>query len=208
MTVYAFIGYYNLTERIRGVKMPNCNSIISDDKLVAMLRAGQLSAFTELSSRYAWLVKLKAGSQTSQDYDDLLQEGNFGLYLAAKTYNNRAGASFKNYAAICIANQIISAKRKYASEKNLPLSESLSIDSVENLTSSLSETPERALELKESYQKMMSRIKEKLSKQEYSALTLYLSGISRAEVEKKTVFTVKAYDNAMQRVRQKLKNMS
>ena len=69
----------------------------SSAQLVRRVRQGDADAFTALSARYLWLVRAKAhrfaGTQ-APEVEDLTQEGLLGLYTAAVSFDEKAGASF------------------------------------------------------------------------------------------------------------------
>lgn len=191
--------------------MAEVYSAFSDDKLIQLVQAGKSDAFAELSSRYLWLIRLKASQfqgAAAPEPEDLLQEGFLGLYAAAESFQETAGASFRTYAGSCIVRRMIDAARRYSSERNRPLNESLSLDSeaVSNLASESS--PEELVELREQAENLFRRLEQELSPLERTAFSLYLSGCSRGEVEERSGMSLRAYDNAIYRVRNKLRQFT
>ena len=131
-----------------------------------------------------------------------------GLLSAALTFKEDGSASFKTYAGVCIANRIITAYRSAASQKNLPLNNFVSLnDDVSGLrfTSDQVINPETLLIDRENLQIVKSRIEQTLSKMEQQVLSLYLGGCSYQEISARLNISVKAADNAIQRIRRKLK---
>lgn len=189
--------------------MPKRYEEVTESELLSLVREGDFDAFTELGARYGWLVRMKAEAlQTdlSPDREDLIQEGTFGLFIAAKSYDGNMGASFKTYAGVCIQNRMISAYRRFQSKKNMLLTTSSSLDERDLTVTADHEDPAKLLEIKETMEVMNRKIQGLLSPMEQRVLSLYLSGMQRSDIEKKTGITVKAFDNAMHRVRSKLKD--
>ncbi len=183
----------------------------TDGQLASLVNNGNSSAFVELTARYLSLVKAKASRfrSTMLETDDLCQEGLMGLLNAARTYDSAGGASFKTYAGVCITNRMIMACRTAANRKNLPLNNfiSLSDHDTEMDMSDNTTNPETVLIDNESLKLMRQRMEQTLSQMEQRVLMLYLDGCSYSEISAKLGITSKAADNALQRVRLKLKKL-
>lgn len=183
----------------------------TDSQLANLVSLGNADAFVELTTRYMSLIRVKSAPfrSTMLECDDLCQEGLLGLLSAARTYDSDGKAGFKTYAGVCINNRIIMAYRAAASRKNLPLINfvSLSDDSSNMDVSDSSSNPEAVFMDRESVETMRQRIQQNLSAMEQQVLTLYLGGCSYHEIAAKLRVTSKAADNALQRVRVKLKHV-
>lgn len=191
-------------------------SELSDKQVIVLLNKGNPDAFMELTSRYMALIRAKAASLrgSGMEADDLCQEGLLGLLSAAHSYREEGAASFKTYAGICIYRQMVTACRGAANRKNLPLNHFISLnDAQEDPTLNASfvsaqtqaTDPETLLIDRENMQALKDRINRTLSKMEQQVLFLYLGGCSYGEIAGKLSVSVKAADNAIQRVRRKLK---
>ena len=182
----------------------------SSAQLVRRVRQGDADAFTALSARYLWLVRAKAhrfaGAQ-APEVEDLTQEGLLGLYTAAVSFDEKAGASFSTYARVCIYNRMASAVRRYGSSGNRTLNESVSLDSGDVAFTMAGEDPGAALELREWLHQLRQRLEASLSPLERRVLALYLSGCPRRELPEKLGVSQKSCDNALHRVRSKLRAM-
>ncbi len=159
-------------------------------------------AFAEIEARFIWLIKSKIFSLGIKPSDDMLQEGRLALFDAAKTYKSDLGASFKTYAGVCIYNRLSNMVRE---KKNVPLSDFLSIEELSAQDKILVDSPEVEFEKRENYEAVLSKIHITLSDFECKVLALYLSGYKRSEIQEKFSISIKAYDNAIARVRKKLK---
>lgn len=182
-------------------------SHMADEELVPLVD----EAFAELESRYLWLInsivrRLK-GTSYPED-DDLRQAGLLGLYDAAMSYKPRTKASFKTYAAVCISNRIKNEIRSHSGKKNALLNESVSLDDMPVNEIHAIASPELLLEGREAFEAVLNQIHISLSDFEREVLALYLSGYKRTEIAERLCISVKAFDNAIQRVRKKLKAYS
>ncbi|MDD5952487.1 MAG: sigma-70 family RNA polymerase sigma factor [Oscillospiraceae bacterium] len=191
--------------------MSSCKQL-SDEALAQLVRTGSSDAFVELSNRYLPLIRAKAASFHSfaLEADDLWQEGLLGLFDAANSYRPDGSASFQTYAGVCISNRIVSAYRSSASLKNRILDHSLSLQDMEwsdrdQLVCSDGIDPETQVIARESVQAVNDHLNASLSPLEKEVLHLYLNGCTYQEIAGKLSISGKAADNAMQRVRRKLK---
>ena len=64
-----------------------------------------------------------------------------------------------------------------------------------------------AQELRERFLDLRRRVEDLLSPTEKTALMLYLSGARRSEIEKRYGMDLRSFDNALYRVRSKLKTL-
>ena len=69
------------------------------------------------------------------------------------------------------------------------------------------ETPEEIMISRENVQGMYERIRERLSKFEYKVLELYLKGYDYTQIAEKLDRQPKAIDNALQRIRSKVREV-
>lgn len=180
---------------------------LGDNDLVERARDKDEAAFHELAFRYLHLIRSVASGckENGLEPDDLIQEGLLGLLNAVSSYNAKLGASFKTYAGVCIKNQIISAARSAGSNKNKILNSFVPLDDELALLAKASSQPETAVLSKEAAELFQNSIEKNLSELERNVLSLYLIGYSYEEISEKLSITSKACDNAMQRVRKKLK---
>ena len=127
------------------------------------------------------------------------------------TYQPSGGATFQTYAGVCISNRIIAAYRSSASLKNTILTNSLSLQDtdgaqLEPFLCRQELDPESRVIAQESVKAVTDHLNSSLSPMEKDVLRLYLNGYKYGEIAEKLSGAVKAADNAMQRVRKKLKH--
>ena len=194
----------DLSDRFRGV---------SDEELAA-LAVSDPQAFSELLSRYYRIILYKVASVKAcgMDADDLMQEASLGLYSAVRSYSDRENAAFRTYAGVCVDNRLRSAIRNSARDKNKPLSHYMELSDYFRQEDAFSEAdtgadPEAMVLIDESVAELRQRMKELLSEREYQVFTQYhLNDCSYEDIAKSLDMDAKAVDNALQRVRRKLKN--
>ncbi|MBQ5602408.1 MAG: sigma-70 family RNA polymerase sigma factor [Clostridia bacterium] len=170
-------------------------------KLIENVKGGSDSDFSELCEAFMPLMKaqvLKFFGDIPSEYDDRLQDSIMALYNAALSFDlTQDKVTFGLYAKICIRNRLVSIKRKEKknSKKAAPY------DAFEN---QMQETGARASREKlEDNEKVIS----KLSSYEKSVLKLYLDGLSYREIGLALNKSEKSVDNALYRIKSKLKKL-
>ncbi len=184
----------------------------SNNDLVNLVKNGDQQAFTDLTVEFDGMLRGLVAScdVDAEEKNDLYQEALIALYKAALSYKPSLEASFTTFARICIKHSIISALRIYYGKKNFPIRSSLSLnseddESVEIRSLGQATEPERLLIEKESYKALLNRIDNSLSQLENDVLKLYIQGKSYGEISNRLKMSTKSVDNAIQRIRGKLK---
>nr|WP_317412735.1 sigma-70 family RNA polymerase sigma factor [uncultured Solibaculum sp.] len=183
---------------------------ISDEQLVHEARRGEQEAFTTLFTRYAPLVESKAvGLPPGLESDDLKQEGRMGLLSAVLTFDPDCGVPFRAYASVCVSHQVASARRVAMKHSMLHSPLSLNSDQVAMLEEvpDAGADPEQQVIEWEDASRIYKDLTERLSPLEKKSLLLYLSGSTYEEIADKVGCNLKAIDNALQRVRRKLRSI-
>lgn len=176
-------------------------------ELLAHIQSGSSGAFVKLSEQYAPLLESEvaryAGSLGNADLEDLRQGALVSLYRAAVAYQPDRGVTFGLFAKICIVNGIADTLR-YIGKKSVDVSmEMLGEDEQPEG----GENPQSLMLDKEQAKDLRRRIRFALSELEYRILDLYLSGYSYAEIAEKIGKTPKSVDNALRRLKDKLKKI-
>ena len=187
------------------------NSVpISDEYLQKLASEGDREAEEELSARYIPVIRKisRAYFILGGDIEDIIQEGTFGLISAIRQYSSDSNTSFRSFAVICIKNRIISAIKSAASGKHDPLNEGIPLDEID--FDSFSEYFRRSVEdiviANDDHDRLIDFISATLTSYEQSVLSLYLDGLSYSEISDKLKRDVKSIDNAVQRIRRKLRD--
>ncbi len=177
---------------------------MTDTELIE-IAASDEGAYSELVSRHLETVRRLAGiysagkSASGCDYDDLCSEGLMGLMNAVKTYDGSKGASFGTYAYSCINNRMLNSLRKSTRIRG-------SEEPIEDIEIADHGSPESILISNEETDELMRIARSRLSDLERSVLKCYLEGKSHSEAAKELGITPKSVDNALQRIRRKLKS--
>ena len=174
---------------------------LSDEELVVMARADSSSgAVIELMSRISGFVSYKAAQFAgfdSQDKQDFQQQGLIGVLYAIRSYDADNGAKFSTYACRSAINSMI-ALYKQQNKRSVPTVTLESLYSTEYGTYD-------ELSSYEAVEEISEKIRIRLSDFERTVLAMYLRGGSYAQIATQTGKSVKSIDNAVQRIRRKLK---
>jgi RNA polymerase sporulation-specific sigma factor len=140
-------------------------------------------------------------TELKEHYDEIGQEALMALYNAAVSYSDGKNVTFGLYAKICIHNRIVSYVRKVMAQKRR--AEKISSASVGNQKKS--ESPEELLEILERNGEFKRFLDGELSSYEKKVFSLYLQKKSYSEIAEELGKTEKSVDNALTRVKNKIK---
>ncbi len=186
---------------------------MTDEELVQLAQSGNTSAETCLLERFRSSVQATASVFFSKcrslcesgilEKDDLYQEGLLGLLSAVYSYIPGKNAAFRTYASVCISNRIKAAIKSANSKKNLPFGSLLSID---DTSIPATESVEDTFIFNETEEALESFINNELSPLELSVIRLFLRDKSYKDISESLNISVKSVDNAIQRIRGKLRD--
>lgn len=165
-------------------------------------KSGSEVELAAIMARYMPVIRRAArrAAGPGLDFEDAVQEGIIGLFSAIQSYGEDRGASFSTYAAVCINNAAASAKKAAGRKKHAPLNQSVPISDEQSIPG-----PEDAAIANEQVQVTMKKARTVLSAMEKSVLRLYLDGYSYIQIAKRLGVNEKAVENALGRVRKKLR---
>ena len=192
----------------------------TDEELILGIHDGEYTdAVDYIMDKYKNLVRKKAGSMfiLGADREDLIQEGMIGLFKAIRDYDFGRDASFSTFADLCVSRQMYSAIQASARKKHAPLNsyisiyarredaqdESVALEDVLETNSSL--IPEQHIIDQENLKLLEESIERELSPLEMQVLDLYVTGMSIKKISAVLGRDEKSTDNAMQRIKNKLK---
>ena len=190
------------------------NGKMNETELCAAAKAGDSNAVEALVGRYSRLVKTCARAYylAGAEGDDLIQEGMLGLWRAVISFDPMRGVPFEAYAHTCISRRIYSAVRDARALKHEPLNQSISLekplfeDNAESHPGNAAVSdPESLVIGMEEQAERLRRLRELLSVFEAQVLSLYLGGLSYDEIADRLKKPRKSVDNAIQRIKKKLK---
>ena len=178
----------------------------TDEELIARIRSGEAGVTEYLLEKYKPLVKKQARTMylMGGENEDLIQEGMIGLFRAISTYRQGEG-SFYGFALLCVNRQMYTAVQASARKKHEPLNAYVSLDEEPQMP--LEDSPETMLLLQEKEGKREDMIARHLSSLEKKVLALYLEGMSYGQIAEQIGRPEKSVDNAIQRLKKKLKKV-
>ena len=194
-----------------------------DEELILRLRDGEEAITDYIMDKNKNLVRSKAKSMyiLGADRDDLIQEGMIGLFKAVRDYDIGRDASFFTFAELCVSRQMYTAIQAAGRQKHTPLNTYISLyagsadqdvdgrDGEWELSGSLLSQPERNPEDllidRENVERLEKTIEKELSSFEKQVLDLYLTGMKYSEIARVLGRDEKSTDNALQRIKSKLK---
>lgn len=194
----------------------------TDEELIHRLRDGEAPVMDYICEKYKPLVRSKAKSMfiLGGDNEDLIQEGMLGLFKAVRDYDSGRDASFFTFADLCISRQMYTAVQASQRKKHVPLNTYISLysdmndqtdndamDLAQALADKAQQDPEKLFLDKERVDYLEKTIDKELSSFEKEVLDLYLTGMSYSQIAKVLGREEKATDNALQRLKSKIKKM-
>ncbi len=192
----------------------------NDEELILRLRDGEESITEYLMNKYKNLVRSKAKSMyiLGADSDDLIQEGMIGLFKALRDYDIGRDASFFTFADLCVSRQMYTAVQASKRQKHIPLNTYVSLygsagrnhdgeeeELVNMIFDAAGQSPEDMVIDKENVEQLEQMIERELSSFEKQVLDLYLTGMRYQQIAKVLGRDDKSTDNALQRIKTKLK---
>ena len=202
--------------------MGNDYETSKDEELILRIRDGEEKITDYIMEKYKNLVRSKAGSMyiLGADREDLIQEGMIGLFKAVRDYDCGRDASFYTFADLCISRQMYTAVQASKRLKHSPLNSYVSLyerssegtdneekNLIEALAARTQMSPEELFLDKERVEDLERAIETELSSFEKQVLDLYLTGMSYTQIAKVLGRDEKSTDNALQRLKSKIRRL-
>ncbi|MDE6888742.1 MAG: sigma-70 family RNA polymerase sigma factor [Eubacterium sp.] len=189
---------------------------VPDEQLIACLRNGQTAVMDYLMEKYKNLVRKRANALylIGGETEDLIQEGMIGLFKAVQDFRTDKDVSFYHFAELCINRQMYTAVEAAQRKKHTPLNTYVPLDlradggdRIYLETGNLPQTldPETLFISQETVRQVLKQANEQLSPMERQVLSLYLEGMNYHQIAEHMGITPKAVDNALQRIRGKIR---
>jgi len=184
-------------------------SVLTDEELVMQYHHGDNSALADLLVRYAPLADRLIAKHPAlgADAEDAKQELLVSLVRAVASYQQGGGASFRTYLNQSMENALKNLMIHHQTGKHQILTQALSLDDLdeERLIRDFSVNPEDEFMMKEHSRLIREFIAETLSELEQQVLVYFLADYSYEEIAALLSSTPKSVDNALQRIRKKLR---
>ncbi len=175
----------------------------SDEALVQLSRDGLEEALEILLDRYKPLAKSLASRFFIQgaDRDDAVQEAMIGLFKAVRTFDPTRQIPFAALAKVSCERTLIDAVRKADTGRNRLLNESVPLES--DVPESVPD--ENAVSSSVTARDLLDELAGNLSEREHEVLRYRLQNKSYREIAELCKISPKSVDNALQRIRLKLR---
>lgn len=191
----------------------------NDNELLLYISENNEEASSIMFEKYTPLIitiankMYKYCSNTGLEISDLIQEGMLGLNSAIHSYNEENDNVFYTFARKCIERKMISLMVAANRQKHRLLNESLSLnDTLDNDIFELEEhlgdnsyNPEYRLFEHETEEELINGFKKNLTELEEEVFLLKIGGLNYKEIAEVLDKDLKAIDNALQRIKIKLK---
>ena len=185
------------------------NDLIS---LLGEVKKGSNVAFSTLCDKYKPLMVSSANKllqddavRSGTDFDDLMQEASLALYKAALVFDClQSKVTFGLYAGICIRNRMISVRRRLLSKsrRERPAVKKSTAKKPEGSSRKTAQSVIRSVDP----EKLSQTASSILSDFEKQVFDLYAEQYSYREIAARLGKSEKAIDNALYRIKRKLKN--
>lgn len=172
-------------------------------------------ALEALLEKYEPLISYLVGDNEINGYqrEDLMQESRAAFCAAAKNYDTASNVKFSTYAASCVNHRLSDLRKGTLAEKRKGNTYSLDDDDslLERLASDELGPEEKAIE-NERTESIFEIIKSALTDFEYKVTLLFMEGYKYKDIAERLSkdypdVTPKSVDNALTRVRKKLKEL-
>lgn len=180
-------------------------------EFVAAAQAGDQDAFSALLDIYKPLInstvsKFRVEGMPDADMDDLRQEAVIAFYSALMSYDSAISeVEFGLYAKVCICNRLVSQARII---KRRLTNSTVSYNAEDLLKYVASDgDPVKSLVEVEEEQLLLKLIRDNLSDRENLVFRMYAAGMSASGIAQKLGVNEKSVNNAIYRIRKKLKRL-
>ena len=194
----------------------------SDSKLIEMVRENDENAKDLLFQKYKFIIDAEikkyifVSKKFGIDYHDLYQEADVGFSDALVSYRDDKDMSLPSFITLCVDRRLRIFIRKYTTQKNKIINETLSLEYIYDKTSSpLSDlisdnnenNPLDNMVKEEHLKELIENIHNSLSTSESEVYDLMINGLKYDEIAMILNKNLKQVDNAMQRIKLKISNI-
>lgn len=181
------------------------------NSLILKVRASNQAAFEEMLELYdplitSFVTRFSANNGNDQDAEDMRQELTVAFYNSILSFDmDQNEVSFGLYAKICMNNAMVTQLRalKKRNENSF-----VSLQNADVIMNAVGEdNPEHDLIEREAVKELKTRIESLLSSFENKVWRLYVTGCTTREMAQTLGKSEKTIDNAVFRIRRKLKTL-
>lgn len=195
---------------------------VNDFELISMVHESSDDAKAILFEKYKYIIDievrkyLRACKGTRYDYNDLYQDALVGFSDAINSFRDDKKTALSSFITLCVDRKLQVTVAKINRMKNKMFTDSLSLEhSYGSYGSPLSELlsdnrehdPLQNILKEERVNSIQENIKKSLSSSEYDVYLLMAKGMKYDEIAKELGKSLKQVDNAMQRIKNKIKKI-
>lgn len=190
-------------------------SKLNDEELVALAQSSDNEAISQVLIRFQPMIEKCAGSMyiAGADEQDLIQEGRLGILSALSDYDSNKNDKFYPFAKLCVDRRIMRFIESSNAKKHTLLNESVSITpddeyekkKLESDLAVFTDNPEILLIEEERVNLLIDKAENVLTSFEKKVFMHMLKGDTYKQIAKLMNRDSKSIDNAIQRIRKKLK---
>lgn len=194
----------------------------SDSELCSMICENNEDAKDILFKKYKYIIDIiikkysLSAVKVGIEYNDLYQEALVGFTDALNSYDEKKDASIATFITLCVERKLQNTILKAKAIKNKMFIQALSLDYQENseesplkeiISDNYKNDPLNNMTNDENYLELIEKIKNELSIQEYEVFALLSSGLNYIEIANQLSKNPKQIDNAIQRIKNKIKKI-
>ena len=194
---------------------------MNDYELVSLAQENNEEAGEILYRKYQPLILKKSNKyfkymqNKGVELTDLIQECTIGFEEAIQQFNESDNTSFYTFASICMDRQLMSELTRQNRDKYRFLNEAIPLESIDgddegsliNCIGDNRNNPEKGLLLNEDFKELYLRVVDKLTDFEECVFRLKLQDFDYQEIALIMDRDTKSIDNAIQRIRMKIKDI-
>lgn len=193
---------------------------ISDGELFSLISENNEDAKDIIYMRYKYIIDIVikkyafVAMRLGFEYKDLYQEALVGFSDAINSYREDKNSSVATFITLCVDRKLQNAIKKASRIKNKILLESLSLEHVyeqyqvplkDIISDDSSHDPLVNITKDEEIEELVAMINESLSDNELEVYKLLITGMNYNEIAKLLHKSSKQIDNAIQRIKNKVK---
>lgn len=194
----------------------------TDGELYSMICEENEEAKDYLYMKYKYIIDIVikkyafSAMKFGFEYKDLYQEALVGFSDAIRSYKEDKNTSMATFITLCVDRKLQNTILKASRIKNKILLDSLSLDHVyeqyeiplkEIISDNSENDPLNNIMKDEEFDELLRIIEKALSSNEYEVYKLLISGLSYQEIANVLGKTPKQVDNAIQRLKNKIKEV-
>ncbi len=193
---------------------------MEDEKLLKLALNDNEEAKNALYEKYKYIIDILIKKyrviafSLGIDIHELEQEAMYAFSDAIHSFDDKKKVKLSTFITVCIDRRIKKVLKKYSGEKAKLLNSFYSLDydyeegmTLKDMISDEKTDPLYNLTLKEDYEELIKKIEESLSNAELEIFKLLENGQDRSTIAKITNKNDKQVDNAIQRLKNKIRDI-